>query len=108
MARLLKGGWIPDVPDQRNHIFVLGSSVLGRKRPPHPQPVPTPALTESLLGGHCILLVGYDDGTQRVIFRNSWGLWGNQGYGTLPYAYLLNPQLAGSTGSISWVVSVMR
>jgi C1A family cysteine protease len=57
--------------------------------------VPLPASTESVLGGHALLAVGYDDSTQTFIFRNSWGTsWGQAGYGTIPYAYLTNPNLA--------------
>ncbi len=49
--------------------------------------VPMPS--GSLLGGHCILLIGFNDITSRVTFLNSWGTgWGNKGYGTIPYAYL--------------------
>lgn len=48
------------------------------------------------LGGHGVVCVGYDD--KRVIgdsqgaflIRNSWGVgWGDNGYGWLPYDYLL-------------------
>ncbi|MGZ5078623.1 MAG: C1 family peptidase [Usitatibacter sp.] len=50
--------------------------------------VPMPKKGESLLGGHAVLIVGYDDATQRYIVRNSWGeSWGMHGYFTLPYAY---------------------
>jgi hypothetical protein len=43
---------------------------------------------ESLLGGHAICAVGYDNAKSAVIFRNSWGpSWGDQGHGYLPYAY---------------------
>jgi len=63
--------------------------------------VPMPSKTEQLLGGHAILVVGYDDSTQRFIVRNSWGTnWGKAGYFTVPYAYFTNPQLA----SDFWVV----
>lgn len=49
----------------------------------------------SRLGGHDVLVVGYDDATQRFKFRNSYGSeWGQQGYGTIPYAYASNPGLA--------------
>lgn len=49
--------------------------------------VPMPS--GALLGGHCILLVAYDDNSSRVKFLNSWGRsWGSGGYGTLPYMYL--------------------
>jgi C1A family cysteine protease len=57
-------------------------------------PMPDEA-TEQLLGGHAVLLVGYDDATSRWLVRNSWGdTWGQAGYFTLPYAYLTDPQLA--------------
>ena len=57
--------------------------------------VPMPGRNEQLLGGHAVLAVGYDDTSQRFIVRNSWGTgWGQQGYFTMPYAYLTNPQLA--------------
>jgi len=42
-----------------------------------------------------VLAVGYDDGTQRFLCRNSWGAqWGRQGYFTIPYAYLLHTDLS--------------
>lgn len=58
--------------------------------------VPLPDLTnEQLLGGHAIVLVGYSDPGSVFFFRNSWGAgWGMGGYGTLPYAYVLSPDLA--------------
>ena len=56
--------------------------------------VPMPQANESLLGGHAILLVGYDTTKQLFTFRNSWGLWGLGGYAYLPFAYVTNPSLA--------------
>ncbi|SDP46897.1 Cysteine protease, C1A family [Nakamurella panacisegetis] len=57
--------------------------------------VPLPAPTESVLGGHAVLAVGYDDETQRFIVRNSWGPgWGMAGYFTMPYGYLTDASLA--------------
>ncbi|MDB5331609.1 MAG: peptidase [Phycisphaerales bacterium] len=51
--------------------------------------------TEKVLGGHAILAVGYDDDRHVFRFRNSWGIgWGNQGYGTIPYSYLLDANLS--------------
>jgi C1A family cysteine protease len=56
---------------------------------------PMPAASEQLLGGHAVLAVGYDDKSQRFIVRNSWGAgWGQHGYFTLPYAYLLDSNLS--------------
>ena len=57
--------------------------------------VPMPAAGESVLGGHAVMAVGYDDTQQRFIVRNSWGPgWGMQGYFTIPYAYLTAHNLA--------------
>jgi C1A family cysteine protease len=51
--------------------------------------VPMPDFHNKNLGGHAVLAVGYDDPSQRLIVRNSWGAsWGMKGYFTLPYAYL--------------------
>tara|TARA_X000000950_G_scaffold260514_1_gene329961 strand:+ start:10133 stop:10984 length:852 start_codon:yes stop_codon:yes gene_type:complete len=50
--------------------------------------VPMPLPNEASIGGHALLAVGYNDATQSVIFRNSWGCaWGDRGHGYLPYAY---------------------
>lgn len=47
------------------------------------------------LGGHAVVLVGYDDTEQQFIIRNSQGAsWGANGYGFVPYSYVLNPLLA--------------
>ena len=57
--------------------------------------VPMPAATEKILGGHAVVCVGFDDSTQRFLVRNSWGIdWGQNGYFTMPYEYLTNPNLA--------------
>jgi C1A family cysteine protease len=52
---------------------------------------------EQLLGGHALLLCGYNDKTQRFIVQNSWGTGiglDGTGYFDIPYAYLTNPNLA--------------
>lgn len=50
--------------------------------------VPMPAAGEKELGAHAVVAVGYDDEKQHIIFRNSFGLlWGDTGYGYLPYKY---------------------
>ena len=57
--------------------------------------VPMPATHESVVGGHAVLAVGYDDSQSRFIVRNSWGAqWGMKGYFTIPYAYLTDSNLA--------------
>jgi C1A family cysteine protease len=41
------------------------------------------------------MAVGYDDKPQRFLVRNSWGAeWGQEGYFTIPYAYLTNSNLS--------------
>jgi C1A family cysteine protease len=63
--------------------------------------VPMPGHHESVLGGHAVLCVGYDDSTQRFIVRNSWGdSWGDKGACYMPYAYLLSRSLASDFWTI--------
>ena len=66
-------------------------------------PLPTPQeLAGSPAWGHAIVAVGYDDGrkiknlvsgkttTGAFLIRNSWGtIWGQVGYGWIPYDYVL-------------------
>lgn len=48
-----------------------------------------PSKREGVLGGHAVMAVGYDKGTERFIVRNSWGKdWGKDGYFTMPMEYL--------------------
>jgi len=66
--------------------------------------VPMPSPGESMLGGHAVLAVGYDDASECFIFRNSWGTaWGRKGYGLMPYAYLKNEDLAADFWTIRLV-----
>jgi C1A family cysteine protease len=66
--------------------------------------VPMPAHGEQVLGGHCVVAVGYDDAQQRFIVRNSWGTaWGMNGYCTMPYAYLIDPNLSSDFWTIRLV-----
>jgi C1A family cysteine protease len=64
--------------------------------------IPYPTSSESVLGGHAIVAMGYDDSieientnmfgkttTGALLIRNSWGTgWGDNGYGWLPYEYI--------------------
>jgi|WetSurMetagenome_2_1015567.scaffolds.fasta_scaffold295367_1 C1A family cysteine protease len=58
--------------------------------------IPFPGPGDAMDGGHAVVAVGYDDSkkvgddTGALIIRNSWGTdWGDQGYGWLPYSYVL-------------------
>lgn len=49
--------------------------------------IPMPAGT--LLGGHAVCFMGFDDVNQVLEFKNSWGpKWGDAGYGWLPYSFV--------------------
>jgi len=58
--------------------------------------IPMPNVeTEEFQGGHCMLIVGYNDTTQRFTCANSWGSsWGDRGLCYMPYAYLLDSTLS--------------
>lgn len=57
--------------------------------------IPMPKHSENVLGGHAVMLVGYDDSKQWFIVRNSWGTgWGDKGYCYMPYAYWTDSQLS--------------
>ncbi len=63
-----------------------------------------PKKTEKVVGGHAVLAVGYDDTGKRFVVRNSWGAnWGQKGYFTMPFEYLLNENLSDDLWTIRLV-----
>lgn len=67
---------------------------------------PMPAHGETLLGGHAVMAVGYDDASQRMLVRNSWGTgWGQKGYFTLPYLYFTDPNLSDDFWTVRLVAA---
>jgi C1A family cysteine protease len=65
--------------------------------------IPMPnTMLEQCMGGHAVLVVGYDDAKQAFLVRNSWGnvyppAWpGSAETGSfwLPYEFMMNPELA--------------
>jgi C1A family cysteine protease len=59
---------------------------------------------ESVVGGHAVLAVGYDDKQNAILVRNSWGAsWGQKGYFWMPYAYISDPKLASDFWTIRGV-----
>lgn len=83
----------------RTRPFVLGIAVYSSFMSPsvaRTGQVPVPnTRTETLLGGHAILVMGYDDRRKSFLCRNSWGTgWGLRGDFYLPYAYATSRRLA--------------
>jgi C1A family cysteine protease len=74
-----------------------------------------PGSNESVVGGHAVLAVGYNDtatvtnpdgttSTGMILVRNSWGAgWGQAGYFEMPYDYIVNPNLASDLWTIRYV-----
>lgn len=58
------------------------TSVNGNIKTPHFQ-------SETCIGGHAMIAIGYDKNKKIIHFQNSWGVgWGNKGCGTISYNYL--------------------
>jgi len=56
---------------------------------------------EQLLGGHAVLLVGYDKRRNFFIARNSWGTgWGDRGYFYMPFNVVTNTSMS----SDFWII----
>ena len=56
---------------------------------------------DKFIGGHCILLVGYNDDKKNFIFLNSWGeSWGDKGFGYIMYDYVENQDICGDMYAI--------
>ncbi len=63
--------------------------------------LPMPKSGESVVGGHAVVCVGYDDSTREFIVRNSYGDgWGQKGYFMMPYSYLTSQRLASDLWTI--------
>lgn len=69
-------------------------------------PMPDPT-KEKLIGGHCMLAVGYlsgSNGNINILVRNSWGnLVGNEGYHNIPIEYFLDPALSSDFWTVRLV-----
>lgn len=89
--------------------FVFGFTVYSSFESPQVAAtgkMPMPQPHEQMLGGHAVMAVGYNDATQQVIVRNSWGAsWGDKGYFYMPYAYITNPSLASDFWTVSQIIS---
>jgi len=75
---------------------MFGFTVYSSIRDAEAGKIPFPGKGDTVLGGHAVAAVGYDDRMKignsegAFIIRNSWGKeWGDNGYGYLPYDYVL-------------------
>jgi C1A family cysteine protease len=67
--------------------------------------IPLPSDSDSMVGGHAVMAVGYDNATGLFKFRNSWRAdVGEGGYFYMPFGYIINPDLA----SDFWVVNAVK
>jgi len=65
--------------------------------------VPEPYEGEGTRGAHSCFFVGYDRPRRRFLFRNSWGeRYGSRGYGTLPYAFVVEGNEARTWMNDCW------
>ena len=67
-----------------------------------------PKKSERLLGGHAVMLCGYNIVNNKVRFlvRNSWGTeWGNKGYFWMGFDYVMNPNLCSDFWTIERITN---
>ena len=64
--------------------------------------VPDPdIINEKCIGGHCMVIIGYDDSIQSFQILNSWGTsWGLNGVHYMSYKYICS-----DLSSDFWVIS---
>lgn len=66
--------------------------------------LPMPGLNEAPIGGHCVLIVGYNTDDRYYIVRNSWGPeWGDEGYFYMPFPYVERADLSSDFWMIQTV-----
>lgn len=97
-----------DIPEirtalQQNMPVIIGISVFDSFPMTLGNPViPMPGRYESVIGGHAMLIVGYDDDSRMIKVLNSWGSdWGSGGFGLIPYDYVGSPAF----GDDYWVIT---
>ncbi len=72
-----------------NHVVVFGMTVDQDYMNYTGGVVAMPRSARLNAGGHCQVIVGFDENKKCWIVRNSWGAgWGENGYAFVPYVYL--------------------
>jgi C1A family cysteine protease len=65
-----------------------------------------PGLNESVLGGHCVRAVAFDNNKfgGSFVVANSWNTsWGDSGFFYMPYGYITNNNLCSDFWNIELV-----
>jgi C1A family cysteine protease len=75
--------------------------------------VPDPSANSEPIGGHCMVIVGYDDSQSRFLVRNPWGpAWSPKlkGHCWISYDYLTSSNASDfwAIRLISWVTSFLK
>lgn len=79
----------------QNIPVVIGFSVYESFYGDWVDTAPIPTLRDSMIGGHAVLVIGYDEARQALIIRNSWGKdWKVGGNFYLPYQYIQDENLS--------------
>jgi C1A family cysteine protease len=67
--------------------------------------MPEPDLSTSIIGGHCMALVGYNAAKKQFLVRNSWGKgWGDNGHHWMSFNYICNLSLTDDV----WVLRTVE
>lgn len=67
--------------------------------------MPLPKKGETILGGHAVMAVGFNNEKKSCLIRNSWGTsFGLNGYFWMPYEFILNPDYCSDFWTIERVV----
>jgi C1A family cysteine protease len=63
-----------------------------------------PNSSETMLGGHAVCAVGFDDNRNVFIIRNSWGnSWGDNGYFYMPYDFITDSDFAADFWTVKLI-----
>jgi C1A family cysteine protease len=90
----------------RNEPIAMGMAIYSNFTNNRTGIINLPSLGDEFLGGHAIIICGFDDKNKKFIMRNSWGsYWGDKGYFYLPYDYVTNNDLCGDLWVITRIVS---
>ena len=94
----------------RGYPFVFGfqTYTLSMQIAGQTAKMPMPSGTRN--GGHAVCIVGFKRSTREFIMRNSWGTsWGDRGYCTMPFDYVINPNLASdhwTIADVAWTTDI--